>query len=126
MNAPLAHPVVADDWSTEWTFDELELRLSGITIDGGFSGTAILALNNPYDQDFYVKSIALKGHTKEYWTRSYGYRDSFRKETVPLLDPAELRANPDPDKEWLLAHLRTAIESSEQAAEWFRKELGGE
>lgn len=126
MNAPLAHPLVADDWSTEYEFSEMEIRLSGITLDGGFYGTATLALNNPDDRDFYVKSIAVKGHTKEPFWRSYGYRDSRRMETVLLLDPADLRANPDPDKSWLLAQLRTAIEADEGAAEWFRQQLGDE
>lgn len=126
MNAPLAHPLVADGFSEEWTFDEMEIEVDGMFIDGGFSGTAVLALNNPSDRDFYVRRILVAAHLKERWVRSSGFLDSRRRETILRLDPVDLKANPDPDMTWLFEKLRTAIEADEGAAEWFRQQLGDE
>ena len=58
-----AHAKIADSWSCEYEFEELEIEIDGISV-GSFSGTAELAVDPGYT--FYVKAITLNGTRYEH------------------------------------------------------------
>lgn len=112
----------ADGWSTEYQFEDLEIREDGVFF-GSFNGTAELALNDPADRDFYVKTIAIQGVKRERQSiGGYGLTIPKRIPSVMLL------RRPATDDRTFTAHLFRRLEAtlydSEHAKEYFAAELG--
>lgn len=101
-----AHHRPADNWSTEYQFEEIEIEEDGIHF-GSFWGTAELVLNDPRDGDFIVKHIAISGQKRERETRG-GYGLSIMKRTDAVL----LIRRPANDDRTFKAHLFRAIEKA--------------
>lgn len=112
---------VADDWSVQFVFEDIEIEEDGIHF-GSFWGIAELALNDPADRDFYVRFLVVNGMRRERQRRG-GYDLSIMKRTeAPLM----LRM-PAKDNSTFKAHLFRKIENalyaSEHAIEHFAAEL---
>lgn len=93
MNAP----ILCDQHSIEYEFEDLEIEIDGLFI-GSFYGKAELALNDPQDGDFYVKSIALRGRRRERRYRPYGlmiwhWKDSWDHLPRPARDDRTFKAH---------------------------------
>lgn len=116
-----AIPKIPDDWSTEYSFEDLEIVVDGIHF-GSFCGVAELALNDPQDGSFYVKSLAINGQKRERQTLK-GYSLSIMKRTDAVL----LIRWPAKDDQSFRAHLFRRIEealyASRDAQERFASEL---
>ncbi|TRD03825.1 hypothetical protein FJV76_14415 [Mesorhizobium sp. WSM4303] len=115
-----AHHFPADSWSIEYEFEDLEICEDGVFF-GSFNGTAELALNDPRDGDFYVKSIAIQGVKRERQTiGGYGLTIPKRIEDVMLL------RRPAPDNQSFAAHLFRRLESTLYASEHAREQFASE
>lgn len=116
-----AHQKISDDWSVEYTFEDIEIEEAGIHF-GSFWGTAELALNDPRDRDFYVKHIAINGVKREREYRGgYGFSVMKRTDVVMLLPM------PAKDEQAFKAHMFRKIEAalyaSRDAQERFASEM---
>lgn len=128
MNAPFPQikesaetAKLADGWSVEYPFEDLEIREDGVFF-GSFNGTAELALNDPADRDFFVKTIAIQGVKRERQSiGGYGLTIAKRIPSVLLL------RRPATDDRTFTAHLFRRLEAtlyaSEHAKEHFAAEL---
>lgn len=117
----MARTLAPSGWSTEFAFEEIEIEEEGIHF-GSFWGTAELAVNDPRDGDFYVKTLAISGQKRER-ERIGGYSLSIMKRTPAVL----LMRRPAGDDRTFQAHLFRKIEAalyaSEEAREWFAGEI---
>jgi len=116
-----AHSQIADSWSTEYEFEEIEIEEDGVHF-GSFWGVAQLALNDARDGDFYVRSLAVAGQRRERQNLK-GYSLSVMKRTdavvlltMPAKDDRSFRAH-------LFRKLESALYASRDAQEWFQAEL---
>lgn len=104
---------VADSWSCEYEFEELEIEIDGISV-GSFSGTAELAVDPGYT--FYVKAISLNGSQYERQPGSFFRRPVSKK--VHLARPAGV---PSTLSEHLFVAIAAALDC-EDAREFFLSE----
>lgn len=117
----LAMAKVADNWSTEFTFEDIEISEDGVHF-GSFWGTAELALNDPRDRDFVVRHISVNGQKRERQTLN-GYSLSVMKRVEAVMQ----LPRPAPDDRTFRGHLfrkiADALYASREAAEHFANEL---
>lgn len=107
---------IADNWTCEYDFSELEIVLNEISF-GSFSGTAELALNDARYGDFYVSHIVVNGTKRVRRPGSILTRRTDAKLHLP---------RPSTDSNTFAAHLFRAISAAlyadEHAAEFFTAE----
>lgn len=116
-----AHQKIADDWSVEYQFEDLEIEEDGISF-GSFWGTAELALNDPQDGTFFVKHIAVNGQKRERQTLK-GYSLTIMKRTDAVLLLTWPAQDSTTFKARLFRKLEAALYASRDAAERFAHEL---
>lgn len=116
-----AHARVADDFSTEYEFEDIEIEEDGIHF-GSFWGTADLALNDPRDGDFYVKHITVNGTMRQRQFRG-GYEllimkrvDAVMQLPLPAKDDRTFKAH-------MFRKIEAALYASRDAQERFASEM---
>lgn len=115
---------LADGWSFEFEFEDIEIEEDGIHF-GSFWGTAELALNDPRDHDFYVKNIAVNGVKRErknartsegFWFTHTERTDAVMILPMPAKDDRTFKAH-------LFRKIEAALYASRDAQERFASEM---
>lgn len=109
---------LSDSHAIEHRFEDISIEISGVRIDSGFCGTAILRADPGYE--FYVSEITLNGRVREPFPKP----GRLSRDRIP----AVLRLDDPPigdtsQNAVLFRILRDAIENSPEAMEAWRDEV---